>query len=132
MPASQDVEQDIDRSVHGAPDATGKAHDLSGAIADRANPVQSLLDPRAIIGAERRNPRADVGHVFVTYRSVREIFEVVFEACLGRAPEIEHDFDDVFDVMEADERLPNREWEDVEQLRKFPTWGNFMNSNRQY
>jgi hypothetical protein len=73
-----------------------------------------------------------VGHVFVAYRSVREILEVVFEARFRRAPEIEHDFDDVFDMMEADERLPNREWEDVEQLREFPTWGNFMSSNRQY
>jgi hypothetical protein len=68
----------------------------------------------------------------VAHRGVREIFEVVLEASFGRPPEIEHHFDDIFDVVETDERLPYREWENVEELREFPTRGNVLNSNRQY
>ncbi len=70
--------------------------------------------------------------VFVAYRRVGEILEIALKARFGRPPEIEHHFDDIFDVVETDERLPYREWEDVEELREFPTRGNVMNSNRQY
>ena len=106
----------------------------------RANPiptrhawaVQRLLDAGAIIRAKRRDARADVRNVFVTYRRIGEIRKIVLEASLGRTPEIEHDFDDLFGVIETDERLPNREWEDVEELGELPTWGNGMNSDRQY
>ena len=130
--AAQDVEQDVDRAVNGAADAAGEPDDLSGAIANRADPMQRLLDAGAIVRAERRNARADVSDVFVRYRRVGEIREVVLEARLGRTPEIEHDFDDVFDVGETDERLPDGEWEDVEELGEFPARGNGLGSNRQY
>jgi hypothetical protein len=43
--------------------------------------------------------------------------KVRLEARLGRAPEVEHDFNDLFDVSETYERLPDREGEDVEELR---------------
>ncbi len=132
LAAAQHVEQDVDRSVDGPADAAGEADDLAGAVANRADAVQRLLDAGAVVGAERRDARADVRDVFVAYRRVGEILEVALEARFGRAPEVEHDFDDVFDVVETDERLPYREWEDVEELREFPTRGNLMNSNRQY
>ena len=61
-------------------------------------------------------------------RRIGKIREVVFEARLGRPPEIEHDFDDIFEVVEPDERLPNREGEDVEELGEFPTRGDGMDS----
>jgi len=72
-----------------------------------------------------------VRDVFVTYRRVGEIFKVVFEARFRRAPEIEDDFNNLFDIVKTDERLPYREWKDVEELREFPTGGDLMNSNRQ-
>jgi hypothetical protein len=40
----------------------------------------------------------------------------VLEASLGRSPQVEHDFDDIFDVVETDERLSDREREDIEEL----------------
>ena len=94
--------------------------------------MQRLLDAGAIVGAEWRDARADVRDVFVAYGRLGEITKIVFETGLGRAPEVEHDFDDVFDVIETDERLSYREWEDVEELGELPTWGNGMNSDRQY
>ncbi len=132
LAAAQHVEQNVDRAVDGAPDAAGEPDDLSGAITNRADAMQRLLDAGAIVGAEGRDARADVRDVLVRYRRLGEIREIVLEASLGRTPEIEHDFDDLFDVVETDERLPDREREDVEELGELPTWGNGMNSDRQY
>ena len=132
LAAAQHVEQNVDRSVDRAPDAAREADDLSGAIANRADAMQRLLDAGAIVRAERRDARADVRDVFVRHRRIGKIREVVFESRLGRTPEIEHDFDDVFEVAETDERLPDREGEDVEELGEFPTRGDGWDSNGQY
>ena len=123
---------DVDRSVDGASDAARQPDDLAGAIADRADAMQRLLDAGAVVGAERRDARADVRDIFVRDRRVGKIREVVFETRLGRTPEIEHDFDDIFDVVETDERLPDREGEDVEELGELPARGDGWGSNRQY
>ena len=61
-----------------------------------------------------------------------KIRKIVFEARLGRTPEIENDFDDVFEIVEANERLPDREREDIEELGEFPTRGDGWDFNRQY
>ena len=128
LAAAQHVEQNVDRAVDGAPDAARQADDLAGAIANRADAVQRLLDAGAVVGAERRDARADVRDVFVRNRRLGEIREVVFETRFGRTPEIEHDFDDLFEVAEPDERLPDREGEDVEELGELPTRGDGLNS----
>jgi hypothetical protein len=52
-------------------------------------------------------PRTNVSDVFVRNGRLGQIRKVVFETSFGRTPEVEHDFDDVFDVDETDERLPN-------------------------
>jgi hypothetical protein len=90
--------------------------------------VQRLLDAGAVIGAERRNARADVRDILVADRYVRQIPKVVFETGLRRTAQVEHDFNDVFEVTQTDESLPNREREDVEELGEFPTRGDGMNS----
>jgi len=87
-----------------------------------------LFDAGAIIGAKRRNARADVRDVFVADWYVRQINKIVLEAGFRRAPQIEHDFNDIFEVTQTDEGLPNREREDVEELGEFPTRGDGMNS----
>ena len=97
--AAQDVEQNVDRSVDRSPDATGETDDFTGAVANRADAMQRLLDACAIIGPERRDARAHVRDVFVAYRGVGQILKVVFEARLGRPSKIQDDFDDVFDVV---------------------------------
>ncbi len=132
LTAAQNVEQNVDRSVNRATDAASEPDDLSGTVADGADTMQGLFDAGPIIGAERRYARADVRDVFVTDRRFGQVVKVVFETRLGRPPQIEDDFNDLFDVVETDERLPNREGEDVQELGEFPTWGNGMNSDRQY
>ena len=116
LPLRKHVEQNVDRAVHRASDAAGQTDDLPGAIANRADAVERLLDAGAIVGAERRDARADVRDIFVAYRRLGEIDKIVLETGLGRTPEIEHDLNDIFDVVEPDKRLPYREWEDVEEL----------------
>ena len=66
--------------------------------------------------------------ILVADRAIRQVHEIVFEAGFRRTPQIEHDFNDVFEVMQTDEGLPNREREDVEELGEFPTRGYGMNS----
>jgi len=65
-----------------------------------------------------------VRDILMPDRYVRQIDKIVFEAGFRRTPQIEHDFDDVFEVTQTDEGLPNREREDVEELGEFPTRGN--------
>ena len=85
LPAAQHVEQDVDRAVNRAPDAARKTDDLAGAVANRADAVQRLLDAGAIIGAERRDARADVRDVFVrTGTSVRYMKSCSKRASGGR------------------------------------------------
>jgi hypothetical protein len=62
-----------------------------------------------------------VRDILVADRHVRQIDKIVFETGFRRTPQIEHDFDDVFEVTQTDEGLPNREREDVEELGEFPT-----------
>ena len=116
LAAAQDVEQDVDRAVNRASDAARQTDDLAGAIANRADAVERLLDAGAIVGAEGRDARANVRDIFVANRRLGEINKIVLETGLGRTPEIEHDLNDIFDVVEPDKRLPYREWEDVEEL----------------
>jgi hypothetical protein len=56
----------------------------------------------------------------------------VLETSLGRTPEIEHDFNNIFEIVDPYERLPDRQGEDVEELGEFPTRGDGLDSNRQY
>src|SRR5581483_2934890 len=120
LAAANDVEDDLDRAVHGTAEAARPTDDAAGAIADRADAMQRLLDACAIVAAERREPRGDVGDVFRGDRCVAEKHEVVFEARFGRTAEIEHDFDHTFEVRKTDERLADREGKDVEELRELP------------
>ena len=71
FPLRIDVEDDVDRAVDRAADAARQADDLPRAVADRADPMQRLLDAGAVVGAERREPRDDVRHVFVRHRRCR-------------------------------------------------------------
>ena len=57
--------------------------------------MQRLFDAGAIIRAERRDAGTDVCDVFVTYRRVGEVLEIVLEPSLRRTPEVEYDFDDL-------------------------------------
>ena len=93
--------------------------------------MKRLLDAGAVVGAERRDARADVRDVFVRYRRIGKIRKVMLETSLGRTPQVEHDFDNLFDVMETDERLSDCKGEDVEELGEFPTWRNRLNPDRQ-
>src|ERR1700676_2751699 len=54
FPAANHVEHDVDRAVHGAPDAAREAYDAPRAVADRADAVQRLFDAGAVVTAERR------------------------------------------------------------------------------
>ena len=66
------------------------------------------------------------------YRRVGEVGKVVLETRLRWTPQIENDLNNFFEVSETDERLPDREGEDVEELREFPTRGNGWDPNGQY
>jgi len=57
-----------------------------------------LLDAGAVVRAELRDARADVRDVLVRYGRVGKINEVVLKPSFGRTPEIEHDFDDGFQI----------------------------------
>jgi len=57
-----------------------------------------------------------VRDILVTYGRLGKILEIVLETRLGRPPEVEHHFDDLFKVVETDQRLPYREGEDIEEL----------------
>jgi hypothetical protein len=70
--------------------------------------------------------------IFVRDRYLREVDVIVLESRLGRPPKVENDFNDVFEIRKPDERLPDRQWEDVEELSEFPTRGNCFGFNRQY
>jgi hypothetical protein len=85
-------------------------------IANRTDAMQCLLDTSPIIGAELRDTRAHVPDVFVRHRRFGEITKIVRKSSLGRTPEIQDDFDDVFEIVESHERLSDGEWEDVEEL----------------
>ncbi|HEY1653955.1 MAG TPA: hypothetical protein VGF86_02445 [Candidatus Tumulicola sp.] len=54
--------------------------------------------------------------VLVRYGRIREVREIVFETRFRGPSEVEHNFDHVFDVSESDERLPDGEGKDVEEL----------------
>jgi hypothetical protein len=69
-----------------------------------------------------------VRDIFVAYRRIGEIGEIVFEARFGWTPEIEYDLDDFLNVIESDERLAYREWEDVKELGELPACRNRMDS----
>ena len=68
LAAADHVEDDVDRAVHRAADAARQADDPAGAIADRADAVQRLLDAGPVVGAERREPRSDVRDIFRRHR----------------------------------------------------------------
>jgi hypothetical protein len=57
-----------------------------------------------------------VTDVLVRYGRIREVREIVFETRFRGPSEVEHNFDHVFDVSESDERLPDGEGKDVEEL----------------
>jgi hypothetical protein len=57
-----------------------------------------------------------VREVFVRDLGVAQKDEVVRESRLGRATEIQDDFDERFEVREANEPLPDRERKDIEEL----------------
>jgi len=83
--AADHVEDDVDRAVDRAPDAARQADDRTGAIADRADAVQRLLDPGPVVAAERREVRDDRVEIVVRHRVVGQEDEVVFEARFGPA-----------------------------------------------
>jgi hypothetical protein len=99
--------------------AARQADDLTRAIANRRDAVQGLLDARAIVRAERRKSRTHVREVFVRHGRVAQENEVVRKASLRRAPEVEDDFDERFEIREPNEPLADRQWEDVEELGHF-------------
>ncbi len=57
--------------------------------------------------------------------------EIVREARFRRAAEIEHDFDHGLELREPDERLTDREREDIEELGQFPVVGDCLGVNGQ-
>ena len=78
--------------------------------------MQRLLDTGAIVVAEIGEVRTDVGEILGRDHVIGEIHEVVRKARFGRTAEIENDFYQVFEVGESNERLADRQWEDVEEL----------------
>ena len=93
---------------------------ITGTIANRRNAMQRLLDAGAIIVAELRESRTYVREVFLRYLNVTQIDEIVRKARFGLSSEIEHDFHERFEIREPNERLPQRQWKDIEELSKFP------------
>jgi hypothetical protein len=57
-----------------------------------------------------------VRQILVRDLGVAQKHEVVRESRLGRATEIQDDFDERFEVGEANEPLPDRERKDIEEL----------------
>ena len=118
--AADGVEDEVDRAVDRASRAACETDDGAAAIANRRDAVERLLDARTIVAAERADARDDVREFFVRRFVIAQNDEVVLEARFGRSPEIQNDFDDLFQVRQSNQRLPERQREDVEQLGQFP------------
>lgn len=93
--------------------------------------MQRLLDAGAIIRTERGDSRTNVCNVFVRYRRLGKITKISRKSSFRRTPEVEHDFDDLFEIWETDERLPDGQGEDIEELGELPTRGDRLRFNRQ-
>ena len=93
FPDLDEVVDDVDRAVHGAPDAAGQPDDLAGPVADGADPVERPLDAGPVVVTEQPDVLHDVGDVGVVDLALEEFHLGIGEARLGSAPEIHDDLD---------------------------------------
>ena len=63
LPGLDEVVDDLDRAVDGAPDPARQPDDLAAPVADRADPVERPLDAGPVVVAERADVVDDVGDV---------------------------------------------------------------------
>ena len=101
------IANDRDRAVHGAPDAAGETDDIAGSIADRGNAVQRALDTGAIVVAERADPVGDVNEILSRDIDIREQDLLVRVPGFGNPAQIEHDLDQTA-AMRLSRRSPDR------------------------
>src|SRR5450755_3792789 len=123
LAGSYDVKNDIDGAVDRASDAARQADDLAVAVAQARNTVQRLLDAGAVVLAEFADARNHCADVVSADRRLGKVEIVVGKACFRQATEVEDDLDEILEVREVDQRLPDGRREDVEECVEFPVAG---------
>ena len=107
MSLRDDVLDDVDRAVDGAPDAAGQADHIALAVADGRDAMQRALDAGAVVLAE-------IAHVLDHHLQVGQRDLVlaqhhlaVAKARLRQAAQVHHDFEQVALALGFFQRLCN-------------------------
>src|ERR1700716_1041228 len=99
-PGLDDVADDLDGPVDGAADAESQAHDLAGAVPQRADAVQRSLDTGTVVAAELTDVRDHVREVFGGDLAVRQHLFTAHEARFREATEIHHDLEEALEAVQ--------------------------------
>ena len=94
LPGLDEVVDDLDRPVHGPPDAAGQPDDLAVAVADGADAVERPLDAGAVVVAERADVLDDEGDVGLVDLALEERHLRIREARLRPPAEVHDDLDE--------------------------------------
>ena len=93
LPGLDEVVDDLDRAVDGAPDPAGQTDDLPVPVPDRADPMERSLDAGPVVVPERADVVDDEGDVGLGDLALEQHRLGVREAGLGPPAEVEHDLD---------------------------------------
>src|SRR5690606_23181444 len=111
-----DVPDDVDGAEHRPADAARQAHDVAFAVADGRDAVQRGLDAGPVVVAELADPAHHVVDVLPGHGLVATVNAAVGEAGFGPPPQVQHDFQKLGQVVQADEHVPHAGRQHVQQL----------------
>src|SRR5690606_27871627 len=110
------VPDDVDGAKHGAPDAAGEADDGALAVADRGDAVQGALDAGPVVVAKLTDPAHHVVDVLPGHRFLAQVDETVGKAGFRAAPQVQHDLQELREVVHSDQNIPDIGRQHVQQL----------------
>jgi len=111
-----DIVDDVDGPFERASYPARQSDDFSVTISHARNPVQSALDPGSVVIAKIPDGLDNVFQVVLADEDVVESFNAVAVANLGKAPVVEHDFDQGIEVGCYLEAFSYHWRQDVEKL----------------
>jgi hypothetical protein len=116
LSGNDDITDNIDCAVYGAPYSQRQTHNIPQAISNTGYAMERSFDSRSIVSGESTNSLNHMVDVFPFYNPIRKNGKPPTKANLGRAPKIHHDLNEIVGIFLFLQSLADVTRKDLKEL----------------